>query len=283
MKFFSQMNQRRGAKLLFAGLLTSLALGGSAMYSKVSASDHDDGETNIKSRNLNLTDLYAFRKDSETGVAGDASNLILIMNTNPRSLPRQQYFFNTNAFYNFHISRRTSATQPVSGVEDIRFEFSFQPPDANGKQAAYVQVHTFNNGVAAATQTFANAGYTTPAPALLSNSASAPTVNPIQVAPLANANSPATTTVNFFAGLREDPFFFDVEQFFKVRASIAANGGAPSFGFNSVATAQDFAKGYNVNAIVADIPISLLKSANNETVFDIWETITVPSTTAALQ
>ena len=39
------------------------------------------------------------------------------------------------------------------------------------------------------------------------------------------------STVGIFAGLREDPFFFDVDQFFRVRAGLAGLG--PSVGFRT--------------------------------------------------
>ena len=54
-------------------------------------------------------------------------------------------------------------------------------------------------------------------------------------------------------GLGEDPFFFDVEQFFKVRAGAV----------------DEFAK-QNVNSIVIRMPVAYLQTAAMEQVFDIW-------------
>ncbi len=80
-----------------------------------------------------------------------------------------------------------------------------------------------------------------------------------------------------FAGLKEDPFFFDVEQYFKVRAGIAATDTvAVNFGTSTAANATDFTAGYNVNAIVARVPLAFLKNGHTETSFDVWETISVP-------
>jgi Domain of unknown function (DUF4331) len=76
-----------------------------------------------------------------------------------------------------------------------------------------------------------------------------------------------------FAGLREDPFFFDVEQFFRVRAG--ALGKGPAVGFRPANQAIDFAKGYNANSIVLRIPRKFIQGATNATIFDIWETISV--------
>jgi hypothetical protein len=62
-----------------------------------------------------------------------------------------------------------------------------------------------------------------------------------------------------FAGLREDPFFFDVQQFFKVRAGAAGLG--PKESFQSRSEAEDFAKEYNVNSIVVRLPLAVIEGA----------------------
>lgn len=246
-------------------------------YSQVRASDHDDGETGIKARNLSLTDLYVFREDWQTGNAADAQNLILVMGTNPRSLARQQYFFNTNAQYNFHFTRQTNRNAPVTGQEDIRMSFTFGAPDATASQAISMTV-TGANGT---NPTTVSAGRTTPAPILLSNQQ--PGINN----PTLNTATSGGRTFTVFAGLREDPFFFDVDAYFRTRALVGGNVTTPSAtnppGFGTIATAKDFAKGYNINAIVVRVPIAALQTAAAETVFDVWETITLPSNIAAFQ
>lgn len=237
----------------------------------VRASDHDDGETNIKARNLNLTDLYVFREDWQTGNAADAGNLIFIMNTNPRSLPRQQYFFNTNAIYSFHVTRLPNRDVAANGVEDVRLDFNFGPP-ANNQQDIVLNLRRFSGGQEVSTETF-QVGKTTPAPGLLGNQ------NPVN-----NTVNTAQGALTVFAGLREDPFFFDVDAFFRTRAALAANASPVDRTLlNTTAlTSIDFAKGYNVNAIVVRVPRTVLQ-ANNETAFDVWETISVPDVVADLQ
>jgi hypothetical protein len=81
--------------------------------------------------------------------------------------------------------------------------------------------------------------------------------------------------ISVFAGLREDPFFFDVDQFFKVR--MGALGQGPKVGFRSPETAVDFTIGYNVNTIVVKLPIALLKAGTDKPIFDVWETVTSTS------
>jgi len=235
---------------------------------QLKASDHDDGESNIKSRNTNLTDLYVFREDWQTDNPAHNGNLIMIMNTNPRSLPRQQYFFNTLALYNVHVSRRGSRNDAVTGVEDMRFEFSFGAP-VNDQQPVRLQIHRFNNGQAVSTETFTNAGTTTACPSPLNGS---PT-------PVTNTVATSGGTVTFFAGLREDPFFFDVDAFFRTRAFLKTGTPGPvarTLLSTTAANSIDFAKGYNVNAIVIRVPISMLQTAS-QPVFDVWETISMPT------
>jgi hypothetical protein len=255
----------------------ALVLGGALLYgtqpAPVVASDHDDGETQIKARNLSLTDLYVFREDWQTGDAADAGNLVMIMNTNPRSLPRQQYFFNTEAVYSFNIGRQSDPDNAVSGRTDLRLDFRFAAPDANGQQAFSMDVVSVANELPVS-QITVTGGDTTPAAPLIGNPNPTPVVNNFTV----NGQ-----TVSVFAGLREDPFFFDVQAFFKVRAALA--GAGPLAGFApTMDTSQDFAKDYNVNAIVVRAPIALLQSQGGaETTFDVWETISLPVDLAARQ
>lgn len=255
----------------------TLALGVACLYSAptapVVASDHDDGETNIKARNLNLTDLYVFREDWHSGNPADAANLTVIMNTNPRSLPRQQYYFNTEATYSFHVGRRPNRDAAVDGVANLRFDFRFGAPNAANQQPFTMDVVSLNADGSVASVATATNGLTTPAPALLGLPNPTAQVNSFNV---------AGSNVRVFAGLREDPFFFDVEQFFKVRASLTTPPSGPVASFFGENQSNDFAQGYNVNSIVMSVPISFLQSGG-ETVFDVWETISVPSDLAARQ
>jgi Domain of unknown function (DUF4331) len=258
----------------------ALALGGALLYGSetapVVASDHDDGETQIKSRNLSLTDLYVFREDWHSGQVAHEGNLILVMNTNPRSLPRQQYFFNTEATYSLHVDRKAADNSVADGTDDIRFDFRFGAPDANSQQTFSLDVVTLDSGGTPVSQVTVTDLKTTPAAPLIGDP------NPVAIS---NPFSVNGQSLNVFAGLREDPFFFDVEQFFKVRAGAAMagpGGDGPGGGFFDESNSTDFAQGYNVNAIVMRVPISLLQT-NGETTFDIWESITLPNDLAGRQ
>ena len=239
------------AALRMGGIVlgTALMVGGVAGY--LQASDHDDGEIDLKGRSLNLTDLYVFREGDQNPQAS-TNDLVFIMNTNPRSVARQQYYFSTNARYEFHVSRVKGNNSRVTGRPDLTFRFEFGAPDANQEQRMTMTILRGGRSIV-------RRGKTT---ALSDRS---PNVRSFSVGNNRN--------VSVFAGLREDPFFFDVEQFFRVRAGALGNG--PAVGFRSPDTAIDFAKGYNVNAIALRVPVAFLRGNARTSTFDVWETISV--------
>jgi Domain of unknown function (DUF4331) len=216
------------------------------------ASDHDDGETDTKGRNLNLTDLYVFR-ESEQNPSASSDDLVLVMNTNPRSVARQQYFFSTNARYEFRISRATSNDGTPTGISDVTLRMEFSAPDANKQQRVKLTTIKDNQTLVA------------------ENLVTTPILNGN---PILNNFSVGGSNLSLFAGLREDPFFFDVEQFFRVRAG--ALGIGPAVGFRDPSRAVDFATGYNVNAIALRVPIKFLRGATTASTFDVWMRVFVP-------
>ena len=246
----AQMNFKKILSL--GGLVLSIAIGAVVLPQYAKTSDHDDGEVDTKGRNLNLTDLFVFREIDQNPQAS-SGDLVFIMNTNPRSVARQQYYFSSRARYEFNISRSASNDSTPTGKPDVILRFEFGVPNYSGQQE--IKITTQRDGVTSRTVT---ATTTT-----LAN-ASKPDVRQVSV---------GGTTLGVFAGLREDPFVFDVEQYFRVRAG--ALGIGPAVGFRPASTAVDFTKGYNVNVIAVRVPIKFLQGASTATTFDVWETISV--------
>jgi hypothetical protein len=234
--------------------LSLIALAATIAPRFVVASDHDDGETSTKGRNVNLTDLYVFREKDQNASAKDG-DLVFVMNTNPRSVARQQYYFSNNARYEFHITRVANKDAIPTGQDDTILRFEFSKPEANGQQT--YRMTTLANG----------------RPIGLTQGKTTALAPDPKAAPIVNTGKVGDKQVDVFAGLREDPFYFDVEQFFRVRAGAAGIG--PAVGFRTGDQAIDFAKGYNVNTIVARVPRSLLQGNTKTTVFDVWETISI--------
>lgn len=221
------------------------------------ASDHDDGEVDGKSKSVNLTDLYAFREDWHTNASADDDSLILVMNSNPRSLPGQQYYFSTRARYEFHVKRAAEITEVYSTGEDVLLRFTFGEPDSDKEQRIYITAVRDGAVLSSDLTTSGGAILTTPLGA-------------------ANTNSQVTLgdhTLTVFAGLKEDPAFFDIETFFNFRKSIIDSDGASlGDGLEAAASAKDFAAGHNVNAIVVRVPIEFLQADDEDDVFDVWAT-----------
>ena len=84
---FKPLNWKQS--LLLGGISIAALLSAVILPQYLIASDHDDGEVDGKGRNLNLTDLYAFREKDQNQGAADG-DLVLVMNSNPRSIARQQ-------------------------------------------------------------------------------------------------------------------------------------------------------------------------------------------------
>ena len=77
-----------------------------------------------------------------------------------------------------------------------------------------------------------------------------------------------------FAGPREDPFFFDLEQFFTIlpdratpisgQAVALADANTPkATSFRAPGAAKDFLVGFNVLSIVVEVPRALLKGSGS--------------------
>jgi hypothetical protein len=261
---------RTGAILI---AVAGLALSATGWYA-ANASDHDDGVSDLKSQDVNLTDLYVFREDSQTGSAADSDKLVFIMNSNPRSLPGEQYFFSTQANYTFHVTQVLSANTAAAptGEDDLDLQFTFAAPDSAGHQAityTLIQGTVANPSIAAGTTS-------TLAEAQACNAG----VGSCGGTSLGQTFTDGTDTLKVSAGLWEDPFFFDVEAFFKFRQSLldgALSGTVPISLFSTTSGAADFTHGYNVNSIIVEVPIDYLQSDAGETTFDVWETTSVPN------
>jgi hypothetical protein len=239
--------------------LTALGAASLLQPEPLRASDHDDGDIDVRSRALSLTDLYAFR-ERDLNPSARENDLILVMNTNPRSLARQQYFFSSEARYEFRISRVSNNNATPTAKPDVTLRFSFDPPQGSPRRQRMTMTVIDSKGAVTVDRTISNRPLLTTA-----LTAGTPTQNPVSV---------RGSTLNIFAGLREDPFFFDVEQFFRVRAGLLGRG--PAVGFRPPTTAVDFATGYNVNTVVVRVPRQFLQGATKATTFDVWLSLLIP-------
>ena len=229
------------------------------------ASDHDDGVSDQKADNVNLTDLYVFMEKSQNATAS-ADSMIFILNCNPGALPQQEYFFNTKARYEIHVGRVGGSAdndKDAKTAPDVTMRFEFGAPGTDSKQP--IKYTMIKDGTAQTT--------------IDKDAAS----NVINTTPWAGSKSPTShdftsdgQTLKLFAGLREDPFFFDVTQFFKLRGALASNprpDPLPTFKPDG----EDFTKDKNVLSIVLRVPRPYFQEAGTtkSTTFDTWATVSV--------
>lgn len=279
-------------KRVFAATGVSLLLGVAVVatiHKSGEASDHDDGETDVKARALNLTDHFAFKSPA------NPSEMSIITYFNPRSLPSRQYTMSTQARYEQHVTKITGRADAPTGKDDYVFRFEAGAPNPAGVQDVKLTVLKDNGGTL--TELGSSMGKTTD---FASSKSGAITTNTANIGGI---------DVKWFIGQRADSFHFDVVRFFQVRAFLAQRffGGGPNKGdasaglanncrgdeflalgpakeaggvadhdvinlFNPPSCAPDFTKDLNVTAIVLNVPIAQLGG----TVFDTWSTISVP-------
>lgn len=235
------------------------------------ASDHDDiTPPGVQTTAPNLTDLYVFRKGEEqaTATGGDANTLVFIMNSADRLPARQEAFFNTSAHYEFHMSRISgdpSTTTPTS-AEDAVLRVRFRAPDTNGQQRMIITYIADGNETTVSKTINSEDILTT---ALLDKGTGV-------TGTVANEVNIQGQTLKIFAGLRQDPFYFDVDKFFALRSDVANGDNTITNIFGDDNTALDFTRGFNVLSVVIEVPRSLLQGSGSATTFDVWETISIP-------
>ena len=251
-----------------------------ATYQLGYASDHDDGDIDLKGRALNLTDHYAFKSGTD---------LSLIMYVNPRSLPGRQYYLSENARYEFHVTKVATRAAASNTTENFIFRIEAGAPNAMGTQPLTLTVLSGGTtilGTATGTST-----------SFAASKANAVVTNTATVGAFAG--------MKFFVGQRSDGFHFDVNRFFQVRSFLAQRffGGAGGIGdataslgvnckgdaflqgvlgtpeldgdnvnlWNPPSCAPDFTKNLNITSIALNVPISALGG----TIFDTWSTISI--------
>ena len=233
-------------KRLVAGLAGAViaTLGGIGV---AIASDHQDSP-NVELNPLqDLTDVYAFPSPT-------AGRIVLVMNTRafltPASAPGAS--FDRNQLYQFKIDNNGDAR------EDKVIQVTFDGTGAS-------QTLNVRGPVAPPVQgAMANTVSTTAA----------------AVTGAINTNLGGTTGIQAFAGARDDPFYIDLEQFFRIipdrkpsNGPLGALPNAPTAsGWRPAGQAVNYVAGFNVLTIVVELPVADL-TAGGTPRLGIWGTI----------
>jgi hypothetical protein len=232
----------RSRRLLFGVLALATAISAATLF----ASDHQDTPEVELSPRMDINDVYAFPGAS-------ADRIVLVMTTSSPITPAQSgsASFDPNLLYQLKIDNTGD------GVEDRVLQFTFTGSGANQQ----IQIR----------------GPIAPASAGMVNSI-------VDASPsltgAVNSNLGAASGMQVFAGLRDDPFFLDLEQFFRIVPDRKPVSGplsqlpeTPSASaWRPVGQAVDYLRGINTLAIVVELPVTML-TAGGQPKIGVWGTI----------
>ena len=212
----------------------------------VIASDHQDSPTVEFHSEYDVNDVYAFPGSSPDRVA-----LVLATHSplTPAGTPSATFGDKEEVLYQLKVDNTGDAR------EDLVFQFTFSGPAGN--QKVTVQGPVKPNEVGTANT--------------LINGKKELKGDVDQV-----LGSPSGMQV--FAGPRDDPFFIDLEAFFRILPDRKPESGPLSLieqgplTFRPVGEAVDFLAGFNGLAIVVELPLAELTENGHNPKFGVWGT-----------
>ena len=226
---------------LAAALVATAAFAG-----VVVASDHQDTPTVEFHSEYDVNDVYAFPGSSPDRVA-------LVLGTHspltPAGTPTAAFGDRDEVLYQLKVDNTGDAR------EDLVFQFTFTGPP--GQQKVTVQGPVKPNEVGTANT-------------LISGQKELKgDVDQVLGSP---------TGLQVFAGRRDDPFFIDLEAFFRILPDRKPEAGPLSLvtqgplTFRPAGSAVDFLRGFNDLAIVVELPLAELTANGARPKFGVWGT-----------
>ncbi len=209
------MKTKSTRKVLAIALVSLLAASGIYLI----AADHNDAPA-VTGKTSDITDVYAFQSLT------NPANMVFVVNTQGLIAPSATgaAAFDPEVMIEINIDNST----PKDNIEDLVIQATF----TSGKVQVYGPAKPIQTGLKS---TLINASTKTEGP-ITTYAATAPTIT--------TANS-----ISVFAGPRDDPFFFDLDQFKKIL-------GGTATGFNNPGV--DHFAGTNVMSLVIEVPKSTL-------------------------
>ncbi len=228
--------------LVAGGLVAGLATGG-----RLLASDHQDTPEVELSPRFDVNDVYAFP-------AATPGRMVLVLGTSspltPAKTPSFTFGTKDQELYQIKVDNTGDAK------EDLVFQLTFTGVANHQRVTLDGPVKPRQVGV---TNSLIGGKKTLAGP-----------VNQV----LGSANG-----IQLFAGPRDDPFFIDLEQFFRILPDRRPSTGplsvlpTPASSFRAPGSAVDFVAGFNDMAIVIELPTSMLvANPNHPGKFGVWGT-----------
>ena len=230
--------------LAVAGLVATI--GASSLL--VSAADHLDAPTTKANHRIDITDLYAFKS---------AGGTTLVLNVNPLTSPADSATarFDTNAIYQFNIDRNLNGTVDTA----YRIKFSNTQTQLNGK---VIQNYTIKRATGASAKVNAWNGSV-----VATGKTTTYKRSELRIAHVSGGGKA-------FAGVRDDPFFFDLPGFVEFKKQLLmGTTDIPTLlgGF----TATDTFAGTNISSIAIEVPNARIGGTG--TTVGVWGTVLVKS------
>ncbi len=211
------------------------------------ASDHMDTPLVEFNPKYDVNDVYAFP-------AATPGRTVLVLGTQspitPSATAGARFGNESEVLYQLKLDNTGD------GAEDLVFQFTFT--EAGGSQQIHVRGPVAPNRVGTANTLVASATELTGAIKETLGSA---------------------TGMQVFAGPRDDPFFIDLEQFFRILPDRAPETGPLStiqqinpLTFRPAGQAMDFLRTYNDMAIVVELPTAMLTNNGVNPRFGVWGT-----------
>lgn len=247
-------------------LLAALGAAGALATRAALGSDHQDTPEVELSPRLDINDVYAFP-------GSDESRIAIVVTTQSPITPAGTAAarFDPNALYQIKIDNTGDA------VEDLVLQLQFDDVTGGGQRVALF-------GPVAPASAGPNNRLAKATPDLVGN------INAVLT------SGAGATLVQLFAGPRDDPFYIDLDQFFRIvpdrrpsRGPLSmigpapeasafrpkCTGGVPNAGqgqFDQThGCAADFLRTFNAMAIVVELPEALIRGAGNN--IGIWATV----------
>lgn len=219
------MNLNSNQRKIGIALACAIAIGSGAY---LIAADHIDAPS-VTGKGSDITDLYAFQSPANN------SNMVFVVNTQGLLAPSATAAAAFDPAVMLEINIDNSTTK--DGIEDLVVQVTFD----GGKVQVYGPVAPIQTGLVSTLVSSAKK-----VEAAISTYGGTPVIG--------TGNS-----VQVFAGPRDDPFFFDLDQYKKVIAGTASSFNNPG---------NDTFKGTNVMSVVIELPKSLLGTGP----INIWAT-----------
>ncbi len=233
-------SNRKWRKAMLALFMSLIAMAWLAPAPPAGAADHGDGPLASVDRAADINDAFAYLDPN------DNSKVIFAMTAHGFIVPAEASNF---GIFDHNLRYRFEVEATGDPLPEYFIDVTFSPKMTSGAtpQVATIASNFFTNFTAPATVA---------------------TLNPTPPDPVITTD--AACGISFFAGLVDDPFFFDIPGFNRFVASVVA--GSPNAA--ALQRGRDSFAGYNTLSIAFSVPASRIRqlltgSANNSVGFSV--------------